>query len=86
MYEVRPIQFEFSYVYIYTYIYVGPRIFSKSSREALRPTQPPIQWVPGDLSLRIKKQEREADHSPPTSAEVKKIWIYTPTSQYAFMA
>jgi hypothetical protein len=38
----------------------------------------PIQWVPGALSL-----GREADHSPPTSAEVKKMWIYTPP--YAFM-
>jgi hypothetical protein len=29
---------------------------------------------------------READHSPPTSAEVKKMWIYTSTPPYAFMA
>jgi hypothetical protein len=28
----------------------------------------------------------EADHSPPASAEVKKIWIYTSTPPYAFMA
>jgi hypothetical protein len=27
---------------------------------------------------------READHSPPTSAEVKKTWIYTSTPPYAF--
>jgi hypothetical protein len=25
-------------------------------------------------------------YSPPTSAEVKKTWIYTSTPQYAFMA
>jgi hypothetical protein len=31
-------------------------------------------------------QGREADHSPPTSAEVKKMWIYTPTPPYVFMA
>jgi hypothetical protein len=31
-------------------------------------------------------QGREAGHSPPTSAEVKKMWIYTSTSPYAFMA
>jgi hypothetical protein len=27
----------------------------------------------------VKRPEREADHSPPTSAEVKKKWIYTYT-------
>jgi hypothetical protein len=35
------------------------------------PTQPPIQWVPGTLSLGVKWPGREADHSPPSSAEVK---------------
>jgi hypothetical protein len=34
----------------------------------------------------VKRQRREADHSPPTSAEVKKMWIYTSTPLYAFMA
>jgi hypothetical protein len=34
-------------------------------------TQPPIQWVPGALSLGIMRPGREADHSPPSSAEVK---------------
>jgi hypothetical protein len=28
---------------------------------------------------------REPDHSPPASAEVKKMWIYTSTPSYAFM-
>jgi hypothetical protein len=27
-----------------------------------------------------------ADHSPPISAEVKEMWIYTSTTPYAFMA
>jgi len=31
----------------------------------------PIQGVQGALSLRIKRPGREADHSPPSSAEVK---------------
>jgi hypothetical protein len=30
--------------------------------------------------------EAAADHSPPTSAEVKKMWIYTSAPPYAFMA
>jgi hypothetical protein len=34
----------------------------------------------------VKRQEREVDHSPPTSAEVKKIWIYASTPLYVFMA
>jgi hypothetical protein len=33
--------------------------------------RPPIQWVPGALSLGIKQPVREADHSPTSSAEVK---------------
>jgi hypothetical protein len=32
---------------------------------------PPIQWVPGALSLKVKQPGCEADHSPPSSAEVK---------------
>jgi hypothetical protein len=52
--------------------------FSMSSRLALGPTQPPIQWVSGDLSPWIRRLGREADHSPPTSAEVKEIWSMHP--------
>jgi hypothetical protein len=52
----------------------------------LVPTQPPIQWVQETLSTWVKQQGREADHSPPTSAEVKKMWIYTSTPPYAFIA
>jgi hypothetical protein len=41
------------------------------AKMALGPTQPPIHWVPGALSLGVKRPGREADHSPPSSAEVK---------------
>jgi hypothetical protein len=42
------------------------------SRPALGPTQPPVQWVPGVLSPGVKaRSERDADHSPPSSAEVE---------------
>jgi hypothetical protein len=37
------------------------------------------------IFLEAKRQEREADHSPPTSAEIKRTWIYTSTPPYAFM-
>jgi hypothetical protein len=36
----------------------------------------PIQWVPGALSLVVKWPGREADHSPPSGAEVKNEWSY----------
>jgi hypothetical protein len=44
-----------------------------ASRPSLGPTQPPIQWAPWVSSLRVKQSEREADHSPPSSAEVKNV-------------
>jgi hypothetical protein len=56
---------------------IGSRIFSTSSRPALGPTQPPIQWVPRAIFRGKKWLDREAHHSPPTSAEVKKTWMYT---------
>jgi hypothetical protein len=40
----------------------------------------------GALSLGVKRLGREADHSPPSSAEVKNAWSYTSTPQYVFMA
>jgi hypothetical protein len=66
-------------------VLVGSRIFSTFSILALGSTQPPIQWVPGAIPLGVKQPGHEADHSPPTSAEVKKMWIYIPTPPYAFM-
>jgi hypothetical protein len=54
-------------------------LFTTETGPNLQPTQPPIQWVPGTLSLGIKWPGREADHSPPTSVEVKNTWSYTST-------
>jgi hypothetical protein len=56
-----------------------------ASRPALGPTQPPIQWVAGILSLGLKRPHRETHHSPPSSAEVKNAWSYTSTPPYTFM-
>jgi hypothetical protein len=50
---------------------LGIFLFTTASRTALGPTQLPIQWAPGVLSLGVKRPGREADHSPPSSAEVK---------------
>jgi hypothetical protein len=59
---------------------LGIFLFTTASRTALEPTQPPIQWVPRALSLGLKRQGSEADHSPPSSAEVKNAWGYTSTT------
>jgi hypothetical protein len=42
-------------------------LFTTASRPALETTQPPIQWVPGALSLWVKWPGLEADYSPPSN-------------------
>jgi hypothetical protein len=67
---------------------VGSRIFTS-------PYRPDRLWGPPNLlpdGYRelfppwVKRPEREAVRSPPTSADVKRTWIYTSTTTYAFMA
>jgi hypothetical protein len=53
---------------------LGTFIFTTASRTTLGPTQLPIQGVPGALSLGIKRPGYEADHSLPSSVEVKE-WV-----------
>jgi hypothetical protein len=48
---------------------------------AMGPTQPPIQWVPGALSVAVKRPGREADHPRPSISEVKELmelYIHSP--------
>jgi hypothetical protein len=62
---------------------LGIFLFTTASRTALGPTQPPIQWVPGDLSLGAKRPGREADHSPPYSTEFKEgveLYLHSPNT------
>jgi len=40
----------------------GVFVFTTASRPALGPTQPPIQWVPGVLSLGVKQLGCEANY------------------------
>jgi hypothetical protein len=54
---------------------VGGRVFASS----------PMQYILGVLSPGIERPESEADHSPPTNAQVKKMWIYTSNSPYIFV-
>jgi hypothetical protein len=56
-------------------------LFTTASRTALEPTQPPIQWVPGALSLGAKRPGREVDHSAPYSSKVKEcveLYLHSP--------
>jgi hypothetical protein len=46
-------------------------LFPTISRPAVRPTQPPIHMGTADDFPGEKQSGREADHSPPSSAEVK---------------
>jgi hypothetical protein len=59
----------------------GPGIFlfTTASRQDLGPIQPRVQWIAGTVSLGVKRTGREADHSPPSSDEVKNAWSYTCT-------
>jgi hypothetical protein len=59
-------------------------LFSTSSRPALGTTHPPSHGVAGGggLSPGVKRLEREVEHSPPASAEVKNMWICTSTPLY----
>jgi hypothetical protein len=47
---------------------VGIFLFATASRTAMGPTRSLIQWVPGGLSVGVKRPGRVADHSPPSGA------------------
>jgi hypothetical protein len=57
-----------------------------ASRPAVGPTQRPINWVPGALSMGVKKLGHEADHSLRSCVEFKNVWNYTATLPYVFTA
>jgi hypothetical protein len=66
---------------VYSWWGLGIFLFNTMSILALGPTQPPIEWVPGALSLEVKQLGCEADHSPPSSAEVKEcveLYFHSP--------
>jgi len=49
---------------------LGIFLFTTASRPALEPTQRP---------LRVSFPGGKADHSPPSSTEIKNAWMYTST-------
>jgi hypothetical protein len=62
---------------------LGILLFTSLSRTALEPIQPPIQWIQWALSLGVKWPGCEADHSPPSTAEVKEcveLYLHSPNT------
>jgi hypothetical protein len=59
---------------------------SKMSRLTLGPIQPLIQWMLGALSLRIKQLGCDANHSPPSSVDVKYDGNYTSALSICLLA
>lgn len=47
--------------------------FSKAKRPAMWPSQSPIQQTAGPFCLRKKWSGHDANHSPPSSAEINKV-------------
>jgi hypothetical protein len=64
----------------------GTRFSLHSGQNSFGPTQHPSQWVSDAISSGVKRLECEADHRPPSSAEVKNEWNYTFSSPYVFVA
>ena len=61
--------------------YQWGRDFPHLSRTTLRPIQPPVQWVSGLSRGGEVRPGRDADPSPPSSAEVKnavELYLYSP--------
>jgi hypothetical protein len=54
-------------------------LFSETSRAALWPTQPGLQWVSSVSFPRVKRPGCEDDRSRPSSGEYKNEWSYTST-------
>jgi hypothetical protein len=62
---------------------VGPRAVLDAVVKRKIPSLPGNRtlepWVPGFLSPGLKGPERDADHAPPSVAEVKNAWSCTST-------
>jgi hypothetical protein len=68
---------------VFYYLFYHNFLF-KASRPVLGPTKPATQWVPSVLYLDLMLP-RWSCCSPPSSAEVKSVWICNSFSPYAIM-
>jgi hypothetical protein len=65
----------------------GSRFFSfPKPRPALGPIHLPTERVPRAAYPGVKWWKRDANHSPPSSAEIKNEWRHTATLHYVVMA
>jgi hypothetical protein len=60
----------------------GQETFLQSVGMDLGSTRLPSHWAPGVFSPGVKQPGREADHSPPSSVEVRNEYSYTSISPY----
>jgi hypothetical protein len=71
----------------YKYLVFWTPVITGEVKKKLQLQRPDWPWGPPNLlSPGVKRPGRESDHSPPASAEVKKILVYTSTPPYAFTA
>jgi hypothetical protein len=60
-------------------------LFYTTSMTALVPILLPNQLKPVGVSLETKLPGREPNHSPPSKAMVRNVWIYNSNPLYLFM-
>jgi hypothetical protein len=60
-------------------------LFAAASILSLLSTQSPTKCVPDALFSGINQPKHKADHSPPSSVEVKNTWICTSTPPYVLI-
>jgi hypothetical protein len=59
-------------------------LFSTTSRLALEPAQPLLQWIPGALSLEVKQPGHEADYSVPSSPKLE-LYLHSPIRSHGMV-
>jgi hypothetical protein len=62
---------------MYIFFFLSLCLFSKTTREAMGPTQTPITWVPPAPFQGLKRLGHDIEHSRPSTAGVKNKWSYT---------